>query len=276
MTVLLGQIFFTNFTGSGFQFRLSPSVPANVEQIFREQILEMYWEDHAPPPRDWRAAYILQLETCQTIFGWAYNDGRDDYNRDHVPYFFGHYLSLPFDQTIVDLIIAFLGKGPETTLSRQDPPSQLEDITALDLWKYIPQRPGVFIDSTSREDIYKSLLARKPVRLFVVASPESLVLEFDEQIFELITLLLAQYIGPHATAIVRQLPSRIRFWYYLRYNEPFARVIVRQAVEEMANVIEPEQRVLQVIDRLVESLDDELSKTEFRRRVKAVLGIVDP
>jgi hypothetical protein len=276
MTVLLGQIFFTNFIGSGFQFIPSPSVPVNIAQIFRKQIVETYWEDHAPPPRDWRAVYILQLEPCQTIFGWAYNDGRDDYGRDDVPYFFGYYLGLPFDKMIVDLIIAFLGKGPGNAPNRQAAPPQLEDIAAPDLWNYIPQRPGVIVDSMARENIYKSLLERRSVKLFVVAPPESLVLVFDEQIFELITLLLAQYIGPYATAIIRQLPSRIRFWYYLRYNEPFARTVVRQAVEETANVIDPEQRVLQVIDRLAAALEDELSKAEFTQRVKDVLGIVGP
>ncbi len=276
MTVLLGQIFFTNFIGSGFQCIPSPSVPVNVAQIFRKQIVEMHWEDHAPPPRDWRAVYILQLEPCQTIFGWAYNDGHDDYDRDDVPYFFGYYLGLPFDQMIVDLIIAFLGKGPGNAPSRQAAPPQLEDIAAPDLWNYVPQRPGVVIDSMARENIYKSLLETRLVKLFVFALPVSLVLKFDEQIFELITLLLAQYIGPNAITIIRQLPSRIRFWYYLRYNEPFARVVVRQAVEETANVIDPEQRVLQVIDRLAAALDDEFSKAEFTRRVKAVLSIVDP
>lgn len=85
--VLLGQMFFTSFRGSGFQFVHSPSVPANVEQIFRDQIIERHWVDHTPPPKSWRAAYILQLEQQQTIFGWAYNDGRDESGRDDVPYF---------------------------------------------------------------------------------------------------------------------------------------------------------------------------------------------
>jgi hypothetical protein len=40
--------------------------------------------------------------------------------------------------------------------------------------------------------------------------------------------------------------------------------------------LEPKQRVLQVVDRLAAALEDELSKAEFTRRVKAVLGIVGP
>jgi hypothetical protein len=252
MTALLGQILFTNFAGSGFQFVASPSVPGIAEQIFREQIVDARWDLNSPPPGDWRAVYILQLEPSKTIFGWVYHDGRDDYGRDHVPYFLAHYFSLPLDRVVLDLIIAFLGKGPGSVLSRQTLPTQLDDIVAPELWSYLPQRPGVVIDSTARENAHKSLLERRSVDLFVVAPGEPLLLEFDEQICELLSLLLAQHMGP------------------------YARTLVRQVIEGTASVLEPKQRILQVVDRLVAELDDELGKAEFVRRARAVLGIAGP
>lgn len=252
MTVLLGQILFTSFAGYGFQFVASPSIPPLAEQIFREQIVEAQWEQRTPPPKGWRAAYILQLEPHQTIFGWAYHDGRDEYGRDHVPYFFGHCLSLPLDRVILDLIIAFLGKGPATIPPRQNLIPELEDIFAPELWSYVPQRLGVFIESADRENAYRNLVQRSSIDLFVEAPPEPLLLELDEQICELISLLLAPYLGPQSESIVQQV------------------------VNETASLLEPQQRVLQVIDRLAAELDDELSKAEFTRRIKAVLGIVGP
>jgi hypothetical protein len=252
MTILLGQILFTNFTGSGFQFIVSPSVPDITEPIFREQIVDARWDLHSPPPSEWRAAYMVQLEPSKTIFGWVYHDGRDEYGRDHVPYFLAYYLNLTLDRVVLDLIIAFLGKGPGSVPSRQTLPKQLDDITAPELWSYLPQRPGVVMDSATRENAHKSLLQGRSVDLFVVAPDEPLLLEFDEQVCELLSLLLAQHMGP------------------------YARTLVGQVIEGTASVLEPKQRILQVLDRLVAELDDELGKAEFVRRAKAVLGIVGP
>jgi hypothetical protein len=249
MKVLLGQILYTSFTGSGFKCVVSPSVPAIVEQIFREKIVDTRWVIHSPPPRDWRAAYVLQLEPCKTIFGWVYHDGRDEYGRDNVPYFFAYYLNLPLDRVVLDLLLAFLGKGPGAVPSRKTLPKPFEDMAAPELWSYVSQRPGVFMDIPARENAYKSLQQGRSVDLFVDAPGEPLLLEFDEQICELLSLLLAQLVGPSS------------------------KTLVRQVVEGTASVLEPKQRILQVVDSLVAELDDELGKAEFVRRAKAILGI---
>ncbi len=252
MTLPLGQILYTSFTGSGYKCIASPSVPGIVEQIFREKIVEARWIIHSPPPREWRAAYILQLEPSKTIFGWVYHDGRDEYGRDNVPYFFAYYLNLFLDRVVLDLILAFLGKGPGTVPSREFLPTPFDDMAAPELWSYVPQRPGVFIDIPARENAHSSLQQRRSIDLFVDAPGEPLLLEFDEQICELLSLLLAQLAGPSS------------------------KTLVRQVVEGTASVLEPKQRVLQVVDRLVAEFDDELGKAEFTRRAKAVLGIVGP
>ncbi len=252
MTVLLGQILFTSFVSSGFQSVVSPSVPANVEELFRQRIVEAHWDYSSPPPKGWRAAYLMQFNPSQTTFGWAYHDGRDEYGRDHVPYFFGYYLGVPLDQVTMDLIIVFLGKGPGPTPGRHSFPPTLEDIVAPELWSYVPQRPGVVIENTIRENIYRSLGQRSSVELFVVPPPDPIVLDFDEQICDLLSLLLAPYLGHQA------------------------KTTVQRVVSGTAGLLEPKQRVLQVVDRLAAALEDELSKAEFTRRVKAVLGIVGP
>jgi hypothetical protein len=252
MTVLLGQVLYTSFTGLGFKCIVSPSVPDIAEQIFREKIVEARWLIHSPPPREWRAAYVLQLESSKTIFGWVYHDGRDEYGRDNVPYFFAYYLHLPIDRVILDLILAFLGKGPGTVPSREFLPTPFDDVAAPELWSYVPQRPGVFIDIPVRENAYRVLQERRSVDLFVAAPSEPLLLEFDEQICELLSLLLAQLAGPSS------------------------KTLVRRVVEGSASVPEPKQRILHVLDSLVAEFDDELGKAEFIRRAKAVLGIVGP
>jgi hypothetical protein len=272
--VLLGQIFFTNFKNSGFQGVRSPSVPEDVEQIFRVQIVNKHWVDHTPPPKDWRSAYILQLDQDQTIFGWAYNDGRDGSGRDNVPYFLAYYLSMPLDDMLVGLLLSFLGKGPETAPSRLNSPPILQDIVAPDLWSFSPERPGVFIDSMNSEYVYASLLARKAVELFVVAPPNSLELKFNEQVCEQLALILSQYITSAPKKIIGQLPPQIRFWYTSRYVAPYARIIVRQAIEQETDTkFDLEQRVLQVINRLAASIDDDIGRVEFTQRSKALLGV---
>ncbi len=274
--VLLGQMLFTSFRGSGFQFVRSPAVPANVEQIFRDQIMERHWVDLTPPPKGWRAAYILQLEQSQTIFGWAYNDGRDESGRDDVPYFLAYQLSLPLDDMLVGLLLSFLGKGPETAPSRLNYPLTLQDIMAPDLWSFLPERPGVFIDSINSENIYTSLVERKAVELFVVAPPDALEFKFNEQACEQLALILSQYISSAPKKIIGKLPPQIRFWYTSRYVAPYARIIVRQTVEEETDSMSgPEQRVLQVINRLAAAIDNDLGRAEFMQRSKALLGIVD-
>jgi hypothetical protein len=273
--VLLGQMFFTNFRGSGFQFVRSPSVPTNVEQIFRDQIIERHWVDHTPPPKNWRAAYILQLEQSQTIFGWAYNDGRDESGRDDVPYFLAYQLSLPLDDMLVGLLLAFLAKGPETAPSRLNYPLILQDIMAPDLWGFSPERPGVFIDSLNSENAYTSLLERRAVELFVVAPPDALEFKFNEQVCEQLALILSQYISSAPKKIIGKLPPQIRFWYTSRYVAPYARIIVRQTIEEETDSMsDPEQRALQVVSRLGAAVDDDLGRAEFTQRIKALLGIV--
>lgn len=271
--VLLGQMLFTNFGGSGFQFVRSPSVLENVEPIFRDQIIESHWVDHTPPPKDWRAAYILQLEQSQTIFGWAYNDGRDESGRDDVPYFLAYQLSLPLDDKLVGLVLAFLGKGPETAPSRLKYPLVLQDIMAPDLWSFSPERPGVVIDSINTDSVYTSLVERKAVELFVVAPPDALEFKFNEQVCEQLALILSQYISSAPKKIIDKLPPQMRFWYISRYVAPYARIIVRQTIEETDNMFDPEQRVLQVINRLAAAIDNDLGRAEFTQRIKALLGI---
>jgi hypothetical protein len=272
--VLLGQMFFTNFRGSGFQSVRSPSVPADVEQMFRDQIIQRHWVDHTPPPKDWRAAYILQLEQDQTIFGWAYNDGRDESGRADVPYFLAYQLSLPLDDMLVGLLLSFLGKGPETAPGRLNFPLILQDIMAPDLWSFSPERPGVFIDSISSENVYASLLEGKAVELFVVAPPSALEFKFNEQVCEQLALILSPYISSAPKKIIGKLPPQIRFWYTSRYVAPYARIIVRQTIEEETDsMFDPEQRVLQVINRLAAAIDNDLGRTEFKQRIKALLDI---
>ncbi len=273
--ILLGQLFYTNFGGSGFQFVRSPSVSENVERIFRDQIIVKHWVDIAPPPKDWRAAYILQFEQSQTIFGWAYNDGRDDTGRDDVPYFLAYQLNLPLNRRLVDLILSFLGQGPETAPSRLRHPLTLQDIMAPDLWIYSPERPGVVIDTLTSESVYSNLWARKDIELFVVAPPDTLEFKFNEQVCERLALILAQYINSAPKKIIDKLPPQIRFWYLSRNIAPY-KIIVRQAIEEETDsMFDPEKRVLQVINRLAAEINNDLDRAEFTQRIKALLGVLD-
>ena len=166
MSLLLGQLIYTSFAKIGFQALTSAEVPCKVCQTFIEQIVHQYWDSYSPPPVDYRAAYIYQVSADQTLFGWLYNDGTDDFNRSHVPYFVCYYLSELLSPAQLKSIFTCLLIGPIKLLDRDAPPDLITSIE-IPAESYRSARLGVGIFAPAQEQGYLSVQQGKLFRMLV-------------------------------------------------------------------------------------------------------------
>ncbi len=166
MSLLLGQLIYTSFAKIGFQALTSAEVPCKVCQTFIEQIVHQYWDSYSPPPVDYRAAYIYQISANQTLFGWLYNDGTDDFKRSHVPYFVCYYLSESLSLAQLKSIFTCLLIGPVEQLDRDAPPDTITSIE-IPAESYRSARPGVGVFAPVQEQGYLSVQQGKLFRMLV-------------------------------------------------------------------------------------------------------------
>lgn len=166
MPLLLGQLIYTSFAKVGFQALTSAEVPAEIRQEFIEKIVYQHWDAYNPPDASYRAAYLYQVSTTQTLFGWLYNDGTDDFDRTHVPYFMCYYLSGLLESAQLRLIFRSLLTGPIELVDRQSPPEEINSITLPDRL-YQSARSGVGIFAPVQEQAYLSVQQGKLFRMFV-------------------------------------------------------------------------------------------------------------
>jgi|GEM_PF-2659837 len=170
LTLDLDQLVYTSFLDQGFQTLSSPGVAAEVKQVFLTQVVYKYWNSYAPPQPGYRAAYLVQISTEQTLFGWMYNQGDDDLGRSHVPYFVAYYLVNRLDNLLLDDIYACLEQGPVTLIERHciSPEAQKVVVDNMDNWQ--PMLPGVTIPSGTRARC-RLLLNQEKLLNFSVAIP---------------------------------------------------------------------------------------------------------
>ncbi len=166
MPLLLGQLIYTSFANVGFQALISAEVPVEVRQKFIEQIVYQHWDSYNPPDENYRAAYLYQISATETLFGWLYNDGTDDFDRSHVPYFVCYYLPQALESTQLRLIFRCLLMGPTNLIDRQSPPNEIESVV-LSNQPYQSARAGVGIFAPIQEQAYLSVQQGKLFRLFV-------------------------------------------------------------------------------------------------------------
>lgn len=177
MSLLLGQLIYTSFAKLGFKALTSAEVPAEVCQTFVEEIVYQHWDSYNPPSSDYRAAYLYQISPDQTLFGWLYNDGIDDFGRSHVPYFVCYYLTESIQSVELKSIFTWLLKGPIEDVDRQNPP---EEITSIELsdQHYQSPRPGVGIFSSVQEQAYLSVQQGKLFTMLVSEDSSGQSLKF--------------------------------------------------------------------------------------------------
>jgi predicted regulator of Ras-like GTPase activity (Roadblock/LC7/MglB family) len=169
MPLLVEQIIYTSFPGLGFTFLTSESIKIEIQQAFLQQIVHQYWDAYNPPEAGYRAAYLHQFSRKQTVFGWLYNDGKDDFGRFHIPYFIGYYLEELVNSAQLEQIFTCLEKGPLVLIERQEPPTHLQALTIPDSGNYQPARPGVKLPQESRQKIHHRLQQGKWLSFFLPA-----------------------------------------------------------------------------------------------------------
>ncbi|MER3478427.1 MAG: hypothetical protein C4287_20615, partial [Leptolyngbya sp. ERB_1_2] len=117
-------------------------------------------------PADYRAAYIHQISPDQTLFGWLYNDGADDFNRSHVPYFVCYYLPEALSSDRLKSIFTYLLIGPIEQLDRDFLPDMIPSIEIPDE-HYQSARPGIRIFAPVQEQGFLSVQQGELFRMFV-------------------------------------------------------------------------------------------------------------
>ncbi|UKO95988.1 WD40 repeat domain-containing protein [Nostoc sp. UHCC 0870] len=170
----LGQLVHTSFPVVGFKTVVSREIPTEIKQAFIEQVVYQYWDSYNPPSAGYRAAYLYQLTSEQSLFGWLYNDGLDDFGRSDVPYFVCYYLAGQLQPSQLENIFICLCTGPVRLMDRQNLPVSLENLVIPDLWSYQPACTGVKIPRDMIEQSQIALHQGELINLFVFAVEEKI------------------------------------------------------------------------------------------------------
>lgn len=192
MPLLLGQIVYTSFAGIGFRLLKSAQVPKEIQQAFIDRIASEHWDSYNPPQSGYRAVYLHQLSPECSLFGWLYNDGADDMERTHVPYFICYYLAEPLNAVQLENIFTCLHKGPLALIKRHGLPETFEDIV-LRLWSYQPASPGVAIALGVRKRSRIALKQGELLNLFIPVDEQQMFIELNGQTYEQQRLELSIY-----------------------------------------------------------------------------------
>jgi predicted regulator of Ras-like GTPase activity (Roadblock/LC7/MglB family) len=167
MPLLVGQIVYTSFPAVGFKSLASQQLSLDVQQTFLQQVVHPNWDSYNPPQMGYKAAFLYQLSPDRCLFGWLYNDGKDDLGRANIPYCIGYYLTGLLSTVQLENILTCLDMGPVTIINRDRPPIFLDNVIIPDLCNYQPARSGVPIASELRKQTHKQLLQKKLLNLFV-------------------------------------------------------------------------------------------------------------
>jgi WD40 repeat protein len=196
MTLLLGQLVYTSFANVGFRVLTSSGVPPEVKQAFVEQIVYRYWDSYRPPQAGYQAVYMLQVTPEQTLLGWLYNDGSDEFGRSHIPYFVCYYFSGPLQSQQLSVLFSLLGQGPVMVYERQQAPQNIEQIFVPEMTVYQPARPGIQIAFAMRQKSYRAL-SRQQLLDLAVSNDNTIALERAQPLLQELDspLVLSTVIG---------------------------------------------------------------------------------
>ncbi|BCL34465.1 WD40 repeat domain-containing protein [Nostoc sp. MS1] len=201
---VLGQLVYTSFATVGLRTVASKDVSKEMQQIFLEKLVYQFWDAYNPPGAGYRAAYLLQVNSEHTLFGWLYNDGLDDLGRSNVPYFHCYHLAGQLQSSQLENIFISLCTGPLTLINRENPPDHLESLVVQNLWSYRPTRVGVKIPKRIIEQSQIHFEHGKLLNLFVPASQEEIkdTTIADQELF--VASTLRTLIIPRNGSIIQQ------------------------------------------------------------------------
>ncbi|PIG93434.1 PstS family phosphate ABC transporter substrate-binding protein [Gloeocapsopsis sp. IPPAS B-1203] len=183
MDLLLRQLHCTSFAGRGLKQLVSQQVPLEVRKAFSDRIISYYWEPSHPPTLGYRAVYLYQITSGQTLFGWLYADEIDQ-NGSVIPYFVCYYLDETLLSFHLETILTCLQKGPLTVIDRNNPSISVATKVVSNLWNYEPARPGVVLSSEIRQQCHTALSQEKLITLFIPLSAQETVILPSEQTYE--------------------------------------------------------------------------------------------
>lgn len=180
MSLLLGQLVYTSFPKVGYRLFVSTEVPTEIQQVFIQQIVYQHWNSYKPPEAGYRAAYVYQVTSEQTLFGWLYNDGMDDLGRRHVPYFVCYYLAERLHAVQLTNIFTYLQRGPVEQIERLISAS-LDPIDPTNLCNYQSARKGVEIPLHICEQSYAALKQKKLLKFFISNDQTEILVTLEAQ-----------------------------------------------------------------------------------------------
>ena len=184
MYLLVSQLVYTSFAGLGFRTVASPQVSPEIQQAFLQHVVSQHWDSYNPPQPNYRAAYIFQIDSEQTLFGWLYNDGVDELGRSNVPYFICYYISEPLFDFQLANILTCLERGPVSILNRYESNAYIETKVLPNLWDYQPAKAGVTIPLHLRQQSYTDLRQGNLLELFVPIEAQEIAVDLPGQTYE--------------------------------------------------------------------------------------------
>jgi hypothetical protein len=176
----LNQLVYTSFPNTGFKLVTSGQVPLRTQQIFLKQVVDRYRNAIKNQSPRFRAIYLLQIASEEWLFGWLYNDVREnlEHNADnHIPYFICYHLAEPLYAFRIEKVCACLQKGPVELSDRHSVAVSLEPLILKDLSLYKEARSGVVIPWEVRQQIYSSLEQGTLVDIFICVNQQEKVTE---------------------------------------------------------------------------------------------------
>ena len=177
MDLPLNQLVYTSFSYVGFGLLTSEQVPLHIEQTFLKQVVYRHWNAFEHENHSYRAAYLLQITPEDWLFGWLYNDERDDIDRSRIPHFICYHLREALYAFCIEKICACLQKGPVEVVDHHSFSNSLEPLILKDVSSYQEARPGVLISWEVRQQIHMNLKQGNLTDLFIPVKEHQTLIE---------------------------------------------------------------------------------------------------
>ena len=177
MDLSVNQLVYTSFSYVGFGLLTSEQVPLHIEQTFLKQVVYRYWNAFEHENHSYRAAYLLQITPEDWLFGWLYNDERDDIDRSHIPHFICYHVREALYAFCIEKICACLQKGPVELVDHHNFSNSLEPLILKDVSSYQEAKPGVLISWEVRQQIHMNLKQGKLTDIFIPVKEHETLIE---------------------------------------------------------------------------------------------------
>ncbi|BAU64032.1 WD repeat-containing protein [Stanieria sp. NIES-3757] len=172
MALVVDQLVYTSFPETGFKLLTSGQISSQLQQFFLEMIVHQYWNAYKPPPLGYQAAFLRQVDTDNSVFGWLYNDVNDDFERVNIPYFLCYYCDRSLNAQHLNTIFNCLQRGPISKLDCHDLLlHSLNPVYLSDFEDYQSAQIGITIPSVIRQQSLVFLQQNQLLNLLIPGQP---------------------------------------------------------------------------------------------------------